>query len=615
MRDIGAITAIAQHHITAIGMLAQNASRRSRRTAEPAAALAAFLGDDQIDRPIGPDGQDIVIGSDIRIDFAMLHIGSEPPDIGNNRLAAFGVFGHFTRQRQQSQSQFKLDGRRIGAFGQSLAFGLFALAQLNIGTVTAIAHGDIQTGLRVLSQHFRPRTAIGIGPLACSGGTQLAGEFTFGIVGTADKGPELAKTQRQLARRTGRATTRVAAIRLGGEHMRPHHLVERGQHFGKTQFGGAFDGGRKIGPEPAHHVFPEQFVIGDPVEIFLELGRKIEFDIAGEERAEKGRHQHALVGGMQPLFIQQDIFAVFERAENGGIGGRTANAQLFHPLDQRGFGEARWRLGKVLVGLDVLGRQPLAFAHRRQAAGVLVIALVVAGFGVELQKTLEFDHLTRGAQIQRAARRNRGDLDGGALQLGRFHLACHGPKPDQFIEFGLLRLQHPADRFGMARHVGRAHRLMGFLRVFGFGGVFARHTRQIERAEFFLDHRPARGNRLGSHIDTVCTHIGDQTHGLATDIDAFIETLGHLHGAGRRHAELARGFLLQSRGREGRIGMPLGRLGLDTGHIETGLLERGLESGRLGAGADVETGDLLPVRSDQPRLEFGSGRSRQFGNQ
>ena len=54
--------------------------------------------------------------------------------------------------------------------------------------------------------------------------------------------------------------------------------------------------------------------------------------------------------------------------------------------------------------------------------------------------------------------------------------------------------------------------------------------------------------------------------------------------------------------------MAFGGLGLDTGHIEIGLLEGGLESGSLGTGADIEAGDLLPVCTHQPRLEFGTGR-------
>ena len=215
--------------------------------------------------------------------------------------------------------------------------------------------------------------------------------------------------------------------------MRTHDIIKRGQHLSKPQFGRAFYGGRKIGPETAHHVFPEQFVIGDPIEIFFQFCRKIELDIAGEERAEKRRHQHTLIGGMQPLFIEQHIFPVFQCSKNGSIGGRAADAQFLHALDQRGFGETRWRLGEMLVGLDLLGRQPLTLTHRRQTAVVVVLALVVAGFSIELQKAFEFDDLTGCAQIKRASPGNRGYVNGGAFQFCRFHLACHGPQPDQLV--------------------------------------------------------------------------------------------------------------------------------------------------------------------------------------
>ena len=52
--------------------------------------------------------------------------------------------------------------------------------------------------------------------------------------------------------------------------------------------------------------------------------------------------------------------------------------------------------------------------------------------------------------------------------------------------------------------------------------------------------------------------------GALADVDALVEALGDLHGARRREAELARGLLLQRRGGEGRVGVALERLGLDS---------------------------------------------------
>ena len=95
-------------------------------------------------------------------------------------------------------------------------------------------------------------------------------------------------------------------------------------------------------------------------------------------------------------------------------------------------------------------------------------------------------------------------------------------------------------------------------------------------------------DRLGREIDAVGAHISDEADRAVADVDALIEALGDLHGAGRREAELARGFLLQGRGRERRVGVALDRLGLDRDDLERRLFERRLEVLRLLARADVE---------------------------
>jgi hypothetical protein len=57
-----------------------------------------------------------------------------------------------------------------------------------------------------------------------------------------------------------------------------------------------------------------------------------------------------------------------------GVGRRTADAVFLERLDQRRFGEARRRLGEMLVGVDAIQRHAVAGLHRRQlAAFVLVV--------------------------------------------------------------------------------------------------------------------------------------------------------------------------------------------------------------------------------------------------
>ena len=115
------------------------------------------------------------------------------------------------------------------------------------------------------------------------------------------------------------------------------------------------------------------------------------------------------------------------------------------------------------------------------------------------------------------------------------------------------------------------------------------------------------------HVDAVGSHIGDETDRLAADFHALIEPLRDAHGLGRSKPELARGFLLQGRGGEGRIGVALGGLGLDVRDREGGKLQIALEGLGLLALADIEAGDLLTVGADETRVEHAAilGRERR----
>ncbi len=156
---------------------------------------------------------------------------------------------------------------------------------------------------------------------------------------------------------------------------------------------------------------------------------------------------------------------------------------------------------------------------------------------------------------------------------------------------------------------------MRFLRVLGLDLIFARRARHIFVAEFAADHAARGGDGLGGDIDAVGTHISDEADGLAADIDAFIELLRHPHRDFRRHAELSRGFLLQRRGRERGVGMALGGLGLHRNHGEVRVFQIALERLGLGAGADVETRDLLAVGADEAGGEGRVGLVAQMGDQ
>ena len=80
-------------------------------------------------------------------------------------------------------------------------------------------------------------------------------------------------------------------------------------------------------------------------------------------------------------------------------------------------------------------------------------------------------------------------------------------------------------------NLGWADGFMRLLRVGGFGFVDARCIWQVMFAITLVNILPDRGNRLAAKLNTIGTHIGDQTGGLTANIDAFIEFLGNLHRA------------------------------------------------------------------------------------
>src|SRR5690554_7352635 len=66
-----------------------------------------------------------------------------------------------------------------------------------------------------------------------------------------------------------------------------------------------------------------------------------------------------------------------------------------------------------------------------------------------------------------------------------------------------------------------------------------------------VDHLSCDADGFVGHRQTVGPHVGDKANGFALDLAALIEILGEAHCVGSAKAQLARGFLLQRRGREG----------------------------------------------------------------
>jgi hypothetical protein len=116
---------------------------------------------------------------------------------------------------------------------------------------------------------------------------------------------------------------------------------------------------------------------GDQVELLLQGGGEVVFDVAAEELLEEGGDQPALVLRHEALLLHPHIFAVAQHAEDRGVGRGPADAELLHPFHQRGLGEARRRLGEMLVGARGVDLGGGALGHGGQPAGV--VALVAVG--------------------------------------------------------------------------------------------------------------------------------------------------------------------------------------------------------------------------------------------
>ena len=449
---------------------------------------------------------------------------------------------------------------QAGAFRLVVLFVATALAELDIRTEAAVALRHFQSGLRVLAQYTG-----GAGAVLRH---QLAGVAAFRIVGAADESAEPADLQIQPAGAALRADARVDAVSARREHVRGEHLVERVDHLGEAHVLDLIDGADEVLPEVAQHLAPIDLGIGDLVELLFQIGGEIIFHVAHEERFEEGDHHAALVFGDEALLVEAHVAAVAQHLQHGGIGRGPADAELLHALDQRGFGEARRRLGEMLAGEDGAALGGLAFVHLGKTLAVLVLLVVVVTLLVEGEEAVELDDRAGRAQVDRACAGARLDVDRGALELGQLHLAGERAQPDQLIELGLIGIEIARDVARAAVEIGRADGFVRLLRVLGFVFVDARGGRHILLAVILGDHLAGLGDGLAGQLDAVGAHIGDEAHRLAVDVGALIEALGDAHGDGRGEAELAAGFLLERRGGERRVGVALGRLRFDRGDLE-----------------------------------------------
>ena len=187
--------------------------------------------------------------------------------------------------------------------------------------------------------------------------------------------------------------------------------------------------------------------------------------------------------GHQRIAARDHIAAVLDGLDNGCVGGRAADAQVLHFLNQAGLGIARRRVGGVALGGDFLGVEGAALFQMRQVGLALLVTLgVVRAIG--LQEPREGNGAAGGgefhvvAAIIRGGGAGHGDLHGGSLGIG--HLGGDGALPNQVIELKLLRIQLTGKLArGGEGLASRADGLVGFLGVFHLAVINARGVGHI----------------------------------------------------------------------------------------------------------------------------------------
>ena len=530
----------------------------------------------------------------------MFQIGAEPADPGGDRLAGFGVAAELARQGQQAQRRIENDIGRPHRARQRDPLRLaavVALAELDVMTVWPLLQRD---GLA--ARGIAAERRVGAAGLALAVDREGAGVAALRIIRAADKGAEAAELQAQPALAAAGAQPRVGPRAVLREEMAAELGVERLEHRLDGQLPGPVDRRREIAPEITQQRLPVDPPARHLVELVFQIGGEIVFDVALEEAGQERGDQPAAVLRHKPAPVEPHVIAVLQHLDDRGIGRRPADAQFLELLDQAGLAIARRRLGEMLVRDDRAALEPLAVAHRRQAAVLVIrasfINFVVAVFLVQLQKAVEQRDRAGGVQPHPAAW--VGDVDADLVEQRRGHLARHRALPDQFVEPPLVIVEVAGDVGWTAREVGRADRFVRLLRVLRRAAVDARLGRQVAAAEFVRDQLARRGDRLGRDRDAVGPHIGDQPDRVAVEIDALVEPLRDRHRPGRAEAELARGFLLQGRGRERRKRVAANFAMLDRGDAEpAGLQDRVGGGAGLRLAVEIEAVEPLAVEMRQ----------------
>src|ERR1035441_525945 len=122
------------------------------------------------------------------------------------------------------------------------------------------------------------------------------------------------------------------------------------------------------------------------VEFLLHAGGVLDIEDVVEVLEQQAGDDSAQFGGVEPAALLLHILALLNGGEDGGVGGRTADAVGFPFLHQRGLVVARRRLGEMLLGRQAAELEMFALGHGGEPVFHLLVFFVglVLAFFVDL---------------------------------------------------------------------------------------------------------------------------------------------------------------------------------------------------------------------------------------
>lgn len=218
--------------------------------------------------------------------------------------------------------------------------------------------------------------------------------------------------------------------------------------FGRLGRGRMLDHFMKRTVKIVDHAVPGDLSVGDAVELLFDVGREVvvhdrlelRFEVVIDHHADIGRLESVFllaVGFGKPFFgdlaagqrklhvaaflallvLFDHVPAVDDRRDGRRVGRRTSDAELFEPFYERSLVVAGRRCGEAFRGCNLRGIDALALGHFGEDARSLFARLLVRGFRVEFQESVETDHFARGDEL--GIRTGDIDDDRGAVELRR----------------------------------------------------------------------------------------------------------------------------------------------------------------------------------------------------